>query len=130
MKYHAIGENHLFAKTYAKGKRCGTRTVTLHVLADRHAFLLKKARPDKKEINRIGLTVGKKIGKAVVRSRTRRLLREAYRKIDREYGIQTGNLIVLVAREEIVGKKTQDVERDLLFAMKKLGLLKSVTKAG
>ena len=123
MKYRAICENHLYSKAYKKGKRVVTRTVAVYVLPDYKRRALMLQNPEKKYINRIGLTVGKKIGGAVVRSRAKRLLRHAYRNIDKARGVKTGHLIVLVAREEIVGKKTGDVERDLLYALRKLELL-------
>ena len=123
MKYRAICENHLYSKAYKKGKRVVTRTVAVYLLPDYKRRALMLQTPEKKYINRIGLTVGKKIGGAVVRSRAKRLLRHAYRNIDKARGVKTGHLIVLVAREEIVGKKTGDVERDLLYALRKLELL-------
>ncbi|MBQ9429804.1 MAG: ribonuclease P protein component [Clostridia bacterium] len=123
MKYRAICENHLYSKAYKKGKRVVTRTVAVYLLPDYKRRALMLQNPEKKYINRIGLTVGKKIGGAVVRSRAKRLLRHAYRNIDKARGVKTGHLIVLVAREEIVGKKTGDVERDLLYALRKLELL-------
>ncbi len=125
MKYRAIGENHLFVKVYAKGRHIGTPSCALHVLRDRHAFLIAKARPDKKQINRLGLTVSKKLGNAVKRSRARRVLREAFRQIDREAGVKTGNLIVLVAREKTMSAKTREVKKDLYYALSKLDLLAS-----
>ena len=123
MKYRAIGENHLFVKVYANGKKAGTPSCAVYVLKDRHARLLAKARPDKQKINRIGLTVTKKLGSAVQRSRIRRVLREAFRAIDKTCGVRTGNLIVLVAREKSVSAKTQEIEKDLFEAFSRLGLL-------
>ena len=56
------------------------------------------------------------------RNRAKRLLREGYRAV-KARGLKTGYLIVLVAREEIRGKKAQDVERELLRAFDRLGFL-------
>ena len=38
---------------------------------------------------------------------------------------RTGFLVVIAARSEIVGKKTQDVERELRLAFDKLGFFKT-----
>ncbi|MBQ7661608.1 MAG: ribonuclease P protein component [Clostridia bacterium] len=123
MKYRAICENHLYSKAYKKGKRIITKTVAVYVLPDYKRRALMLQNPEKKYINRIGLTVGKKVGGAVVRNRAKRVLRHAYREIDKTRGVKTGHLIVLVARENIVGKKTADVGRDLVYALRKLELL-------
>ena len=124
MKYRAIGENHLYMKAYRKGKKIAAKNVVVYVLPDFHAFRLKKENPQKKFINRIGLTVTKKIGKAVVRSRVKRVIREGYRLVDKEYGVKKGNLIVLVARDACVKAKSTDVRSDLIFAFKKLEMIK------
>lgn len=123
MKYRAICENHLYSKAYKKGARATTKNIAVYVLPDYKKRALMKANPEKKYLNRVGLTVGKRIGGAVVRSRTKRIIRHAYRNIDTATPIKTGHLVVIVAREEIVGKKTQDVERDLRYALRKVGLL-------
>ena len=123
MKYRAIGENHLYMKAYRKGKKIATKNVVVYVLPDRHASRLKKENPQKTFINRVGLTVTKKIGTAVVRSRVKRIIREGYRLIDKEYGIKKGNLIVLVARDACVNAKSTDLKNDLKYAFSKLGLI-------
>ncbi len=79
--------------------------------------------PLKERLNRVGLTVTKKIGGAVIRTRTRRILRAAYARLEKENNIKKGFLVVIVARDAAVGAKTQDIYRDLLYASKKLGLV-------
>lgn len=119
MKNIAITENHLYMKTYRNGKHVGTRTVVLYVLKDYKSRQLMMANPRKKYINRLGLTVSKKTGGAVVRNRAKRIIREAYRRILNEGNLKTGYLVVIAAREGIVGKKTHDVEADLRYAFAK-----------
>ena len=123
MKYRAICENHLYSKAYKKGKKAVSYTLAVYVLPDYRKHALMKANPEKKYINRIGLTVGKKIGGAVERNRAKRLIRHAYQHIDTATPVKTGNLIVLVAREAINGKKTQEVERELRRLLRKLELI-------
>ena len=67
MKHIAIGENHLYSKAYAKGEKCVTKSVVVYVLKDFKAKRLQNAHPLKLSVNRIGLTVTKKLGKAFVR---------------------------------------------------------------
>lgn len=123
MKYRAICENHLYSKAYKKGARAATSTVAVYVLPDYKKHALMKANPEKKYVNRVGLTVGKKIGGAVERNRAKRIIRHAYKSLDTAYQIKTGHLVVIVAREGIVGKKSTDIERDLKYALKKVSLI-------
>ena len=123
MKFYAITENHLYRKAYKNGKRSSARSISVYVLRDRHAALLKKQNPEKKTLNRIGISASKKIGGAVQRNRAKRVIREAYRQIDKETGIRTGYLIVIVPRTECTVLKMQDVKRDLLYALAKTELL-------
>ena len=84
---------------------------------------LKRAHPQKKAVNRIGLTVSKKLGGAVTRSRCRRILREAYYAICRKYPVSPGHLIVIAAREKATGMKSTELEGDLMRAFRKLGII-------
>lgn len=123
MKNTPIKENHLYQKAYAKGKSAPGKYVAVYTLPDRQNHRYVKADPCHRPLNRLGLTTGKKIGGAVVRSRARRLMREAYRQIENEGAILHGNLIVIAARARIADASMQDVQKDLRKCLCRVGLI-------
>lgn len=125
MKFRAICENHLFSKAYSKGKRALTSALAVYVLPDYAARRLAKAHPQKKVVNRIGLTTSKTLGGAVVRSRCRRLMREALRQIEKETPLKVGFLIVIAARHAMLPLKSGEVKEQLSSALSKLGMIKA-----
>ena len=118
MKETAITENHLYHKAYTRGKKFVGRYVAVYVLRDLAAKRLKKANPEKKYLNRLGITVTKKLGGAVCRNRAKRVIRAAYRETSLD--IKRGYLIVISARGAIVDKKSTDVARELKKAFVEL----------
>jgi len=71
---------------------------------------------------RLGFTVTKKVGNAVVRNRTRRRLREAARLLLRDRRT-TGVDLVLIGRDTTRAKPFTQLTGDLRRALEKLGVL-------
>lgn len=108
----SLNRNELFLKVYQKGKKSYHRHFILYAL------------PNKREENRLGLKVGKKLAKAVSRNRVRRLLKESYRLLEPELSV--GYDIVIVARQSCLSADTyQEVSSALRSLMNKAGLLRS-----
>ena len=122
MKFTAITENHLYSKAYSKGKRAITSALAVYILPDYAARRLAKAHPQKKVVNRIGLTASKALGGAVVRTRCRRLMREAMRLIIKEKPIKVGFLIVIAARHGMLPLSMNDVKKQLAYSLGRLGM--------
>ena len=123
MKNIAIKENHLYNKAYKRGKSFVGKSVAVYVLKDYAAERLAKANPEKKQFNRLGLSVSKKLGGAVVRNRVKRILREGLRTVIKERGLRTGYLIVIAARTQATEQKSQAIAKELRHAFDKIGLL-------
>ena len=122
MKFKAICENHLYSKAYSKGKRALTSALAVYVLPDYHAKRLANAHPEKKIMNRIGLTTSTKLGTATVRSRCRRIIREALRSVEKRAKLKKGFLIVIAARSAAPKLKSYEIEKYLDDAFSKLGM--------
>ena len=104
----SIKQNHVFRRLYSKGKSAVSPCLAVY------------CRKNGLDHNRLGLTVGTKLGKAVVRNRTRRRIREAYRLHEEE--LCTGYDIVVVARVRASFARYGELERHLLKCLSRLGL--------
>ena len=105
---HSLKENHVFRRLYAKGRSVAS------------PFLVVYCKKNGSTENRIGLTVGKKLGHAVVRNRVRRRLREIYRLHEAEF--LPGYDLVIVARGRAAGAPYARLEASLLSLCAELGL--------
>ena len=121
MKNVAIREHHLYNKAFQKGKRQVGKYVAVYVLRDLAAHKLQKAHPQKIVVNRLGLSVSKKVGGAVQRNRAKRVIRAAYDSVKQE--LKVGNLIVISPRTAILGAKSTEVAEELRVAFDALGLI-------
>ena len=118
MKNVAIKEHHPYDKTFRRGKRSVGKYVAVYVLRDLKAEKLKNAHPEKIYVNRLGLSVSKKVGGAVKRNRAKRIIRAAYsRHCDK---LKKGFLIVISAKPEIEGRSSREIAKELRYAFKKL----------
>ena len=104
----ALKFNHIFQRLYHSKGYCD-------------GYLALYARKNRTDRNRVGITVSKKLGHAVVRNRTRRRLREVYRLNEQRF--LPGYDIVVVARTKATFSKEQMVERALRSQLKKAGVL-------
>jgi ribonuclease P protein component len=100
--------NHIFRRLYAtKGFANG--------------FFVLYARKNRTASNRLGITVSKKLGKAHIRNRARRRIREIYRL--NELSFLPGYDIVVVARSRCVDAPFDQLTKGFLALARKAGIL-------
>lgn len=87
-----------------------------------NGFLVLYARKNRTNTNRIGITVSKKLGKAHVRNRVRRRIREIYRLNEDRF--LPGWDIVVVARTRAVDAEFFDLTAAFVQLSEKAGLLR------
>ena len=109
----ALKLNHIFRRLY-------------HTQGLANGYLVLYARKNRTEQNRVGVTVSKKLGKAVVRNRVRRRLREVYRLHEEQFA--PGWDIVVVARSRCVGADFGKLINAYLSLAEKAGILKEAAK--
>lgn len=100
--------NHIFRRLY-------------HTSGFADPYMVLYARRNRTGLNRLGITVSKKLGHAVVRNRTRRRLREIYRL--NEIRFQPGWDIVVVARTRAVKAPFDKLTDSFLSLADKAGIL-------
>ncbi len=100
----------MFLRAASAGKKAAIGGVVLQALArgDRDAA-------------RIGFTVTKKVGNAVVRNRTRRRLKEAARLLLRDSPV-AGFDLVLIGRDSTRGRNFTALQNDIRRALERTGV--------
>ena len=111
-----IKKNNEFRLVYRKGKSFSNNLLVLYVFNNR-----KNKYENREPFSRVGVSVSKKVGNSVVRSRVKRLIVESYRL--NNSNIVEGNDLVFIARVSIDGKPYKDVEKAMINLFKKAGLL-------
>ena len=110
MKYSSsLKLNHIFQRLYrTQGQANG--------------LLVLYARKNRTGTNRVGITVSKKLGKAHIRNRVRRRIREVYRLNEEKF--QSGWDIVVVARARAIDADFEKLTRAYLQLAEKAGILR------
>ena len=110
-----LKQNHIFRRLYAKGESAVGRFVVVY------------AKHNGTNQNRLGITTGVKLGRAVDRNRARRRIRETYRL--NESRLKQGYDLVIVARTAAIEGEFSEMQQSFLHQCKKLRLLQEEEKA-
>ncbi len=111
--FSSVKQSCIFSRAYRQGESFATKYIVV--------YKLKRRKKGEFAASSLGLTVSKKYGKAVERTRARRILREAYRRLYCD--IPCGYDIIVVARHSLAKAKMQDALCDMRLSFSKLGLL-------
>jgi len=101
-----ITENRVFKKAYYKGKKEVAHNLVLYFIPNKGS-------------TRVGITVSKKVGKAVVRNRIRRLVRECWRT----FNIKDGYDVIVVARSSAASSDFHSISKALFELLSKAELI-------
>ena len=104
-----LKENREFRRAYSRGKSYVSPDLVTYIIKNNNNNL------------RIGITTGKKIGKAVERNRSRRIIRAAFYNICGQ--IKSGYDIVFVARTKTPFRKSTDILKSKRSHLSSAGIL-------
>jgi len=112
---YRLKKNFEFKIIYRRGKSFANDLLVMYILRN------KKNKDRNFNIyNKLGVSVSKKVGNSVVRSRSKRLISESFRLND-EF-ITEGYDFIFIARNPIKDKNFWDVEKAMKNLFKKAGL--------
>ncbi|MCY0870828.1 MAG: ribonuclease P protein component [Firmicutes bacterium] len=109
LRGHRLKRNRDFRIVFYRGKSVANRFYVLYV-----------SRRISGGPARVGFSVSKKVGNAVVRNRVKRLLREAMRV--RAGSLPDGLDVVIIARKDAVELSLQQVDRHLQTLLRRAGI--------
>ena len=109
VKKYRIRKNTEFRTVYRRGKSFSNLLLVLYIYRNG------------KDINRCGISVSKKVGKSVIRSRVKRLIGESYR-LNNE-GLKSGYDLVFIARNPSNDKNYKEIDNAVRNLLKKAGLV-------
>jgi ribonuclease P protein component len=110
-KYITLKENSDFNRVYYRGKSSAKPQLVVYSLKNRLG------------VCRIGITTSKKIGNAVERNRSRRIIRAAFSSVLKEYETKGSYDIVFVARTKTKFLKSTVLEKTVVDVLKEVGVI-------
>jgi ribonuclease P protein component len=115
-KEFRVKKNKEFQEAFKKGKSVANRQFVVYVLK----------KPEQENF-RIGLSVSKKIGNAVVRNQVKRYIRQSFHEFQDR--VHTGNDYIIIARKPTADMGMDDIKKSLEHVLK-VGKVLKKPKAG
>ncbi len=109
--YISINENSDFRRVYYRGKSCARPALVVYAMKNRVG------------VCRVGITVSKKIGNAVERNRSRRIIRAAFQSVMGKEELKGSYDFVFVARTKTKYLKSTQVEKAMTECLKEVGVI-------
>lgn len=107
-KIEKVRKNNEFRIIYRKGKSFSNRLLVLYVMKNSST------------VNRVGISVSKKVGESVVRSRVKRLINEGYRL--NKGNLKKGYDLVFIARNTSKDKNYFEIQAAVINLLMKAGI--------
>jgi len=109
LKPNVLRKKKDFSTLYSRGKSVGDKYVVLFYKKNGLTY------------NRVAFLASKKVGNSVFRNRARRLMKESFRELEKEFRI--GYDLIIIGRNTINGVKCQEVFKSLKSAANRGKLL-------
>ena len=103
----SLKKNGEFRRVYNKGKSFADKNLVMYCLANKHGC------------NRLGLSISKKVGGAVVRNKVRRRVKECYRLIS----LKQGHDLIVIARQGSGDASFTELQKSVVSLLKRHALL-------
>lgn len=111
IKVESLKNDREFQRVYKQGKNYWNKTLTIYVKKNNLGY------------NRVGYSITKKIGNSVERNKLRRRMKEIIR-LNSKY-LHTSYDLILIPKKISTKKSYWDLEKDILFLLKKAGMIKN-----
>ena len=115
-RFHSLKKNPQFAAVYREKRSKANRFLVMYVTETED--------PDAQDINRVGISVSKKVGNSVVRHRIKRVIREIIRTDDAMF--DKGSDIVIIARAEAKNAGYRELEKAVIQLFRRHGMLRKM----
>lgn len=106
MSFEQLKKSSQFSDVYKRGQSFANRFVVMYIM------------PNQLDYNRVGYSVSKKVGKAVIRNRAKRLMKEVFRL--NEDRLKQGYDFVFIARVRMKEATYSDVEKSMKRLFKEM----------